>query len=103
MAFLEDRFKTMVIDNAQNRLDLFTNVFSYWLYILFHIGIQTLVLVIPFYFSLRVKHIALFIPIVIATFGLEYFFYTWSSSQGHPMNGLYNGIISIIFFHNIFL
>lgn len=51
----------------------------------------------PLYFSFRVKSLIYFTLIIIATLIAESFFYTWSASQANLMNGIYNGIISILF------
>jgi hypothetical protein len=50
----------------------------------------------PVYFSFRVKRLIYFALIIAVILIAEYLFYTWSASQANLMNGVYNGIISLL-------
>jgi hypothetical protein len=97
LAFKEDRFKDLVIKNSMNNQDLFMNSFYYVVYILVHILFFMLIFSAPMYVSFKVKNLIYFVIIIAAILIAEYFFYTWSASQTDLMNGVYNGIISILF------
>lgn len=51
----------------------------------------------PVYFSFKAKGLIYFALIIAAVLIAEYLFYTWSASQTDLMNGVYNGIISLLF------
>lgn len=51
----------------------------------------------PIYFAFRLKSIIFFILIIIAFLVAEYFIYTYFASQTNLMNGVYNGILSVLF------
>lgn len=51
----------------------------------------------PIYFAFRLKNVVYFVLIIIAFLIAEYFMYTYSASQTNLMNGVYNGVLSILF------
>lgn len=53
-------------------------------------------LVYPIYYSFRIKHTFGFICAMIALVALEYALYTFYASTSNLMNGMYNGLISVI-------
>lgn len=51
----------------------------------------------PIYFSFKLKNIIHFTLIIISFLVAEYFLYTYLTSQNSFINGVYNGIISVLF------
>lgn len=98
LAFKESRFRELVINNSANDFDLFINFLYYAVYVLAHIIFFTIVLTFPMYFSLKLKNLNYFFSIILAILTGEYLIYTWSASPTDLMNGIYNGMISIVFF-----
>ncbi len=97
LAFQDERFKLLVINDAQNGHDLFLNSFHYLVYVLVFIFILILFFSLPIYFSLKVKRAIYFMPLIIIILVAEYFIYTYLASPAHLMNGVYNEILSLIF------
>jgi hypothetical protein len=56
----------------------------------------------PVYLSFKKKGLIYFALIIAVVLITEYLFYTWSASQTDLMNGVYNGIISLLFLVLIF-
>jgi hypothetical protein len=97
LAFIGDRFKLIVINNSENRQELFSNTGYYLLFVLFFTVVIGLILCSPIYFTLKVKNPIYFLLLISAILVVEYFLYTYLSSTKDLMNGVYNGIISILF------
>lgn len=97
LAFMNDRFKSLVVDTAQNNQGLFMNSIHYILYILVFSLILSLLFSAPIYFSFKVSNPIYFTLIIIGFLVAEYFIYTYLASQKELMNGLYNGVMSIVF------
>jgi len=96
LAFIGDRFKSLVIKNSDNTRELISNTGYYSLYILFYTLIGMIVFALPIYFTFRVKSPIFFVLLISAILIAEYFFYTYMASTTNLMNGVYNGIISIL-------
>lgn len=56
----------------------------------------------PIYYSVKQKRPWILILVVVTTFVIEYFLYTYLASQSDLMNGVYNGIISLLLFFIFF-
>lgn len=59
--------------------------------------VAMLIFSVPLYLSFKAKSSVYFTVAVIAVFVAEFFIYTWLASQANLMNGIYNGIISVVF------
>lgn len=90
LAFKNDNFLFFELSNIK--------YFMYWWMLLFMPVSCFLLFVLPIYSVFLLKNWLLRILILFAVFIAEYFFYTHMASQLDPYNGLYNGILSIIFF-----
>lgn len=98
LAFFDNRFKSIVIDNAENQKELFFNSLQYLFYIII-VGVGfAFPFSIPFYFSMHIKNKYLFIILFLTTLVTEYFAYTYMASENDKINGVYNEVISILFF-----
>jgi len=73
-----------------------------WLYylwiFLFLPAISAILFTAPIYYSFRAKRAIYFILLISAVLVAEYFLYTYFASESDLMNGVYNGIISILLF-----
>lgn len=52
----------------------------------------------PIYFSFRIKKFPIFVFLIGVIFLAEYFLYTYFASQTDLINGVYNGVISVLLF-----
>jgi hypothetical protein len=100
LAFMENRFKDIVINNAETTTELIKLTLGYILYVLFHMLLLILIFSIPLYFIMKIRSMVCFVLLMIVFFAVEYFVYTWGTSQKYfyDMNGIYNLIIGIIVF-----
>lgn len=105
LAFIGDRFRNIVIDNAETSSEIFKRTVGYVLYILLFIIPMVLVFVFPLYYILKIKKKLNFVFSVTLFFIVEYFVYVYWNSQKYfyDWNGIYNAIIGIVllgvFFH----
>ena len=97
LAFIGDRFKSLVIKNSDNTRELISNTGYYSVYILFYTLVAVIVFSLPIYFTFKVKNPIYFILLISAILAVEYLLYTNLASTTDLMNGVYNGIISILF------
>lgn len=98
LAFIGSRFKNIVIANSENTHELLTNTMYYTEIILF----CTILFFLPIfptiiYLSFKIKNRILFCLSIIATITGEYFYYTYMASTSDYINGVYNGLITILF------
>ncbi len=105
LAFIGDRFKHVVIDNAETSSEMFKLTLGYIVYILIFAIPMILVFGFPLYYILKIKKWWSFIVCIIIFYCVEYFVYTFLNSQKYfyDWNGIYNALIGIIllgiFFH----
>ena len=105
LAFIDDRFVKIVINNADTSLELIKLTIGYMLYILIHTILFILIFSLPLYFILKINNRIFFLFLIIIFFLIEYLAYLWSTSQKYfqDINGVYNFIIGLvvfgIFFH----
>ena len=103
LAFLDDRFKTIVLNNSKDNDEVWINSFFYSVEVLWAIFFLTLILIIPLYFLLKVKQIAYLLLAFFAWILIEYFTYEYGASYAHlDLNGIINGVISILLFFVFF-
>lgn len=72
--------------------------FMYWWMLLFLPIVIIFIFSAPIYFSLKIKSPIYFMLLMGAILVAEYFVYVFFTSDKHvDMNGVYNGIISVLF------
>ncbi len=91
--FKNNNYALLKINTIKNGGDLF---YYLWLFLFLPI-ISILIFLVPMYFSFKAKNPIYFTLIIAAILVIEYFLYTSLASQSNLMNGIYNGIISILF------
>jgi hypothetical protein len=72
-----------------------------WIFLFLPI-VSMLVFSVPTYFTFKVKSMVLYILMIGVILVAEYFLYTFLASQANLINGVFNGIISIVFFYLFF-
>ncbi|MEN9638544.1 MAG: hypothetical protein RLZZ262_412 [Bacteroidota bacterium] len=98
LAFLGNRFKNIVINNAQTSAELMRLSFGYVLQVFLFMLLLVLIFSIPFYFIMRLKSKIYLVLAMIAFFSIEYFVYTYLASPSEAMLGIYNLIIGVVVF-----
>jgi len=58
---------------------------------------------VPIYYILKIRSVAILTSLMFLVFAAEYFVYTHFASQMNLMNGVYNGILSLLLFSVYFL
>lgn len=99
MMFENNNFRLLRFYNLKNGEDWF-----YYLWLLLSLPVLNMMLFsAPIYFSFRLKNIGYFILAIMAIILAEYFVYVFFTSEKHiNMNGVYNGIISLLLFFLFF-
>ncbi|AWA29437.1 hypothetical protein HYN48_04675 [Flavobacterium magnum] len=102
LAFIGNRFRDAVINNANSSMELVKLTIGYVLYILFYIPFLIIIFCIPIYLIFKIKNKFLYIFCLIVFFGAEYEIYTYlfSPSDGSP--GIYNLVIGIVIYFIFF-
>lgn len=91
--FKNGNYGLLKVNEIKNGEDLF-----YYLWLFLFLPIVCMVIFsTPVYFLFQVKRPIYFTLIIIAVLVAEYLFYTWSASQADLMNGVFNGLISVVF------
>lgn len=98
LAFIGNRFKNAVINNAETTTELMKLSLGYVLYILFYMFFLVLFFSIPLHFIMKIENKIYFVLSMIAFFAIEYFSYTYLFSPSDKMIGIYNLIIGIVVF-----
>jgi len=93
MMFKTGNYAFIKIHEIKNGEDLF---YYLWIFLFLPV-ISFMIFSVPMYFSFRVKNLVYYVLIMVAILGTEYFLYTSLASQADLMNGVYNGIISVLF------
>ena len=93
MMFKTGNYAFIKIYEIKNGEDLF---YYLWIFLFLPV-ISFMIFSVPMYFSFRVKNLVYYVLIMVAILGTEYFLYTSLASQADLMNGIYNGIISVLF------
>jgi len=81
-----------------NEIKTGEDLFYYLSLFLFLPVVSTIVFTAPTYYLFKVKGMGLFLLIAALILVVEYFAYTWLASQANLMNGIYNGIITVLIF-----
>lgn len=93
MMFKNDNYALVSI----GQLDGFQDIF-YYLFIFLSLPIiNIIVLSLPIYYSFKVKNIYYFSIAILLILVVEYSLYTYLASQANLLNGVYNGILSLLF------
>lgn len=93
MMFKTGNYAFIKVNEIKNGEDLF-----YYLWIFLFLPVVSIIIFsVPMYFSFKVKSFVYYILIIGAILLAEYFLYTSLASQSNLMNGIYNGIISMLF------
>ncbi|CAI8822775.1 conserved membrane hypothetical protein [Chryseobacterium sp. IT-36CA2] len=105
LAFVGDRFKSIVLDNAETSSEIFKLTLNYILYVAIYAIPLILIFGFPLYYILKIKKGIYFLLCIILFFIVEYYIYTYLYASSNKILGIYNIIISIIllgiFFHKI--
>lgn len=98
LAFIGDRFRTTVLNNADTSLEMFKLTLGYILYVFLYSVFLIALFCAPLYFILKIKKGGYFLLAVIVLLVAEYFVYTYSTSQKYfqDINGIYNAIIGVV-------
>lgn len=93
LMFKNNNYALLKVNEIKNGEDLF---YYLWLFLFLPV-VFMLILTAPVYFSFKVKSMVYFTLIIAAVLTAEYFAYTYLASPSDFMNGIYNGIISVLF------
>lgn len=96
LAFIGDRFKNIVLNNAETSTEMFKLTLNYILYVLIYMIPLILVFIFPLYFTLKIKKGIFFLLSIVLLFIAEYCFYTYLYASSNKILGIYNIIISVI-------
>lgn len=103
IAFIGDRFKNNVTDNAETTSDMFRLTLNYALYVLIYAIPLILVFGFPLHYILKIKKVGYFLIAITLLLIIEYCVYTFLYSPSDKVLGIYNAVIGIIllgiFFH----
>jgi hypothetical protein len=94
LAFKNNNFFFLEISNMSH--------FMYWWMLLFLPFTAFVIFSLPVYLLFRLKRLSLFNFSILLFLVAEYFLYTYLASQADLMNGVYNEIISLLFFVLLF-
>lgn len=98
LMFKNNDYSLIQISSLKNSQDVF-----YYLWIFLFLPVLSAILFsIPIYFTLKVRSKVYFIILISAIWIGEYFLYTHFASQADLMNGVYNGIISLLLLYLFF-
>ena len=93
LMFKNNYYALVMIYEIKNGEDLF---YYLWLILFFPISFMML-FIIPLIYTFKIKNIFLFLLLIVIFLIFEYIIYTKLASTTDLMNGVYNGIISVIF------
>lgn len=96
IAFIGDRFKNVVINNAHTPAEMIKLTMGYILYVLSYSLPLIVVLLFPLHYILKIRSGLYFIFAMILFFAIEYVIYTYFYSPSNKSLGIYNFIIGII-------
>ena len=70
-------------------------IYYLWIFLFLPV-LCNIIFSVPLYFSFKIKQGVYFLLLLIVILVAEYFLYTYYASQADLMNGVYNGIISLL-------
>ncbi len=94
MMFNNSNYALLKVNEIKTGEDLF---YYLWLFLFLPI-VSIVVFTAPTYYLFKVKGIIYVILIACLVIVIEYFMYTLLASQANWINGIYNGIITVIIF-----
>jgi len=92
LMFKNNDYTLIQINSFRNGEDVF---YYLWLFLFLPV-LCSIIFSAPMYFTFKVKNGIYFILLLSAILIAEYFLYTYWASQADLMNGVYNGIISLL-------
>jgi len=103
LAFLDNRYKNIVINNSKYADDIVINSIYYIVEVLFAVLLYIVIFFLPLYLLLKIKNILFLLLAFLLLIIIEYFVYEATSSYIHmDIDGIINEIISFIFFFVFF-
>lgn len=96
LAFIGNRFKHIVLDNAKTSSEVFSLTLNYILHVSIYMIPLILIFSFPIYFIMKIKKSIFFLLSIVLFFIGEYYFYTYLYAPSNKTLGIYNIIISII-------
>jgi len=96
LAFISDRFKNNVVDNAVTSREMFKLTGQYIMYVLIYTLPLVLIFIFPLYHILIIKRTKFFIIYIILLFSSEYIIYTYLYASSNKILGIYNLGIGVI-------
>ena len=100
IAFIDDRFAKIVIENPHSSFSVPLRVISYAVYSFIHIAIFMAVLTVPLYFIFKIDKLVLFIPAIVLFFIVENFVYSFMSSPDNRL--IFSNVIAGVVVINLF-
>lgn len=92
LMFKNNDYSLIQIGSLKNSQDVF---YYFWIFLFLPI-VNIIFFSAPIYFTFKVKSRIYFILLIGGVLVAEYFLYTYFASQADLMNGVYNGIISLL-------
>lgn len=103
LAFIGNRFKHIVLDNAASSSKIFSLTLNYILQVSIYMIPLVLIFSFPIYLILKIKKNIFFLISITLFFTVEYYFYTFLYAPSNTILGVYNIVIGIfllfIFFY----
>jgi|LakMenEpi03Aug12_release.lakeMendotaPanAssembly.Ray.scaffolds.fasta_scaffold64809_4 hypothetical protein len=96
LAFIGNRFKSIVIDSSDNKSELLSNFLYYSLYPTIIVGLFTLVFSIALFLLMKMSRGLYFLLMYLLLLTVEYLLYTYLASPSDLMNGFYNMMIGVL-------
>lgn len=96
LAFMENRFKGIVIDKAETTRELVELTFGYILYVLYYVAFLILLFCGPLYYVLKIKDGSYFLPLLMVFYIAEFFLNRFFSLSDQ-LSGIYNLAIGVLF------
>ncbi|MDV3897437.1 hypothetical protein CMU05_07605 [Elizabethkingia anophelis] len=96
LAFVGDRFKSIVLDNAETTSEIFKLTLNYILYVAIYAIPLILVFSFPLYYILKIRKGLYFVLSITLLFTVEYLIYTYLYAPSNKILGIYNIIVGII-------
>lgn len=96
LAFIGGRYKSLVIKISADTQELIMNTLYYSFYPFVYTILGAAVFFGPIYLAFKSKNLAYFILIMAIILVAEYYLYTYLASSAEPMNGIYNGALSVL-------
>lgn len=102
LAFIEDRFISIVLNQAETNQELLRFTTSYFVQVVIFSFFLTIIFTAPLNFILKIKN-ALYFWFGIAIFiCIEYITYTYLASPSDKILGLYNAAIGLVLLYAFF-